>query len=85
MSAKQSRAAWTRLIKKVYEADPLSCFLCHNPMKAIAVITDPAQVFKILPPPHQDRQATSRSGSRLLVPERAVCPSATDARGHPLL
>ena len=48
MSAKQSRAAWARLIKKVYEADPLTCSRCHNPMKVIAVITDPAQVLKIL-------------------------------------
>jgi hypothetical protein len=61
-SAKQSRAAWARLIKKVYEADPLSCPRCHNPMKLIAVITDPAQVLKILrhliktgkPPPGLD-------------------------------
>lgn len=62
VSAKQSRAAWARLIKKVYDADPLSCPRCHNPMKLIAVITDPAQVFKILrhliktgkPPPGLD-------------------------------
>jgi len=62
VSAKQSRAAWARLIKKVYEADPLTCPRCHNPMKVIAVITDPAQVLKILrhllktgkPPPGLD-------------------------------
>jgi len=47
VSAKQSRAAWARLIKKVYGADPLTCPRCHNPMKVIAVITDPAQVLKI--------------------------------------
>jgi hypothetical protein len=62
VSVKQSRAAWARLIQKVYEADPLSCPRCHNPMKVIAVITDPAQVLKILryliktgkPPPGLD-------------------------------
>jgi hypothetical protein len=62
VSAKQSRAAWARLIKKVYEADPLSCPRCHSPMKIIAVIIDPAQVLKILrhllktgtPPPGLD-------------------------------
>ena len=48
VSAKQSRAAWARLIQKVYEADPLSCPRGHNPLKVIAVITDPAQVLKIL-------------------------------------
>jgi hypothetical protein len=62
VSAKQSRAAWARLIKKVYEADPLPCPRCHNPMKVIAFITDPAQLLKILrhlintgkPPPGLD-------------------------------
>ena len=60
MSAKHNHAAWARPIKKVYEADPeggsrsktcespLSCPRCHNPMKVIAVITDPVQVLKIL-------------------------------------
>ena len=60
MSAKHSRAAWARLIKKVYEADPqggsrsktcespLSSPRCHKPMKGIAAITDSAQVLKIL-------------------------------------
>ena len=48
MSATHSRAAWARLIEKVYEADPLSCPRCHNPMKVIAVIIDPVQVLKIL-------------------------------------
>jgi hypothetical protein len=62
VSAKQSRAAWARLIKKVYDSDPLTCSRCHKPMKVIAVITDPAQVLKILrhlirkgtPPPRPD-------------------------------
>jgi hypothetical protein len=48
VSAKQSRAAWARLIKKVYETDPLTCSRCLKPMKVLAVITDPAQVLKIL-------------------------------------
>ena len=30
VSARQSRAAWARLIKKVYEADPLSCPKCST-------------------------------------------------------
>jgi hypothetical protein len=62
VSARQSRAAWARLIKKVYDADPLCCPRCRSPMKIIAVITDPAQVLKILrhlvktgkPPPGLD-------------------------------
>ena len=62
VSAKQSRAAWARLIKKVYDADPLICCQCHSPMKIIAVITDPVQLLRILrhlvktgkPPPGLD-------------------------------
>jgi hypothetical protein len=62
VSARHSRAAWARLIKKVYEADPLTCPRCHKPMKVIAVITNSAQVLNILrhlikkgtPPPGLD-------------------------------
>ncbi len=62
VSAKQRRAAWARLIKKVYDADPLTCSRCGKPMKVLAVITEPTQVFKILrhlitiakPPPDLD-------------------------------
>jgi len=47
VSARQSRAAWARLIAKVYEADPLLCRRCGSPMQIIAVITEPQQVRKI--------------------------------------
>jgi len=40
VSSKHSRAAWAPLIKKVYEADPLTCPRGHNPMNLIAVITE---------------------------------------------
>ena len=67
VSAKQSRIAWARLIRKVYDADPLTCSRCHSPMKIIAVVTDPAQVLKILrhlvktakPPPGLDPASLS--------------------------
>jgi hypothetical protein len=42
------RSAWARLIAKVYEVDPLICPRCGSEMKLIALITDPAQVGKIL-------------------------------------
>jgi hypothetical protein len=48
VSSKESRAAWARLIAKVYEADPLICRHCGSPMRIMAVITDPQQVRKIL-------------------------------------
>ena len=46
--SKESRAAWARLIAKVYEADPLICRHCGSPMRIMAVITEPQQVRKIL-------------------------------------
>ena len=48
VSSKDSRAAWARLIAKVYEADPLICRHCGSPMRIMAVITEPQQVRKIL-------------------------------------
>ena len=42
------RSAWAKLITKVYEIDPLVCPRCGSEMKLIAVITDPAEVGKIL-------------------------------------
>jgi hypothetical protein len=62
ISARQSRAAWARLIKKVYNTDLLICSRCRSPMKIITVIIGPAQVLKILmhpvktqrPPPGLD-------------------------------
>jgi len=37
-----------RLIRKVYEADPLVCPKCQGPMRVIALIADPAVVRAIL-------------------------------------
>lgn len=48
VSTRESRAAWARLIAKVYETDPLECGRCGHPMRVVAVITEPQQVLKIL-------------------------------------
>jgi hypothetical protein len=48
VSARQSRAAWARLLAKVYEVDALRCNRCGSPMKVLAVITDPHQCRRIL-------------------------------------
>jgi len=34
--AARARAAWARLIRNVYEADPLECPKCKGPMRVIA-------------------------------------------------
>jgi hypothetical protein len=51
-SASQARqaakAAWARLIRKVYEVDPLFCPKCGAQMRVIALIEDPAVIERIL-------------------------------------
>ena len=46
--AARAKAAWARLIRKVYEADPLQCAKCKRPMRVLALIEDPAIVRRIL-------------------------------------
>ena len=46
--AAHARSAWARLIRKVYEADPLECPKCHGPMRIIALIDDPPVVRRTL-------------------------------------
>ena len=46
--AARARSAWARLIRKVYEADPLECPKCKEPMRIIAPIDDPPVVRRIL-------------------------------------
>ena len=42
------RRAWARLIRRVYEVDPLVCTRCGGEMRVIAVILDPKVITKIL-------------------------------------
>ena len=46
--ANRAKATWARLIRKVYEADPLVCPKCKGPMRVIALIDDPGVVRRIL-------------------------------------
>ena len=42
------KAAWARLIRKVYEADPVECPRCKGPMRVIALIVEPEIIQRIL-------------------------------------
>ena len=44
----RAKAAWARLIRKVYEADPLECPQRKGPMRVIALIEDPGVIQRIL-------------------------------------
>ncbi len=41
-------SAWARLIRKVYEVDPLQCPKCKGPMRVIGLIDDPGLIRHIL-------------------------------------
>ena len=43
-----AKRAWARLIKQVYEVDPLVCLRCGSAMRVIAFIEQPAVIEKIL-------------------------------------
>jgi hypothetical protein len=46
--ARDRKRSWARLIKKVYEADPLVCPRCSGPLKIISLIRDGPVIEKIL-------------------------------------
>ncbi len=46
--AARAKSAWARLIRKVYESDPLECPKCKGPMRILALINDPPVVRRIL-------------------------------------
>ncbi len=45
--SRQARSTWARLIKKIFEADPLLC-PCGGRMRSLSFITDPRVVDRIL-------------------------------------
>ena len=47
-SGTQQPSSWAKLIRKIYETDPLTCSECGEQMRIIAFITDPLEVAKIL-------------------------------------
>jgi len=45
---KKSNGSWARLIRKIYEVNPLTCPICGGDMKIIAPVEDYKVVKKIL-------------------------------------
>ncbi len=66
------RRNWARLIRKVWEVDPLICVRCGGTMKVIALIERPAVVKRILDHLHLSTPA---------APDRSP-PSPTAAKGQ---
>ena len=45
---RRSRASWARLLRKVFEVDPLLCHRCGSTMRIVAFLTDPRVIDQIL-------------------------------------
>lgn len=58
--ARRASAAWARLIRQVYEADPLTCPECQSPMRVVALIEDPAIATFVRRRDRRQRPARSR-------------------------
>ena len=43
-----AKIAWAKMIRKVYEVDPLTCPECGAQMRVISLIEDPAVIERIL-------------------------------------
>jgi len=48
ISSEAFRRNWARLIRRVYETDPLVCPRCQKSMRIVAAIEDPAVIRRIL-------------------------------------
>jgi hypothetical protein len=53
--SKEARSSWARLIRKIFEADPLTCPACGARMRIVSFITDPRVIDPILRHRQSDR------------------------------
>ena len=86
--ARGRRRSWARLIKKVYEADPLVCPRCSGPLIIISLIGDAPVIEKILrhlklwdrpvrPPPHPAGRSIHYDEEIVDLDEAGQLPDAT--------
>jgi len=45
---REARSTWARLVRKIFEADPLTCGACGARMRIVSFITDPRVIDRIL-------------------------------------
>ena len=77
--ARQRRRNWARLLKKIYEVDPLTCPRCGHRMQIIAFIEEWGVIRKIL----QHLNLWEHS-SRSPPPPPPLAPQTRSFPGHPL-
>ena len=62
-SSKEHRKNWARLMRKIYQVDPLTCAKCRGRMKILSFIEDPKIIKRILK--HLDLWDLEKGGSHL--------------------
>ena len=58
---KRRRASWARMIRRIYEVDPLACG-CGGELKIVSVILDPAVIDRILA--HREKKGMGGQAAR---------------------
>lgn len=71
----QRRRSWARLLRRIYEVDPLVCPRCGDELKIVAVITGPVVVDQILAH-RKKRRLESPFEARAPPRERQACRSS---------
>ena len=56
--SREARSTWARLVRKIFEADPLTCGACGARMRIVSLITDPHVIDRILRHRQSDRCRT---------------------------
>jgi len=56
--SREAPRTWARLVRKIFEADPLTCGACGSRMRIVSFITDPRIVDRILRHRQSDRCRT---------------------------
>ncbi len=86
--SREARSTWARLIRKIFEADPLTC-ACGARRRIVSIITDPRIVDRILRQGQSDRCRTgdlfeprAPPISRPHTVQLPDCPVQTQTRWH---
>jgi hypothetical protein len=83
--ARAPRRSWARLLKRVYQADPVVCPRCPGPLKILSRIEDAPLIEKILRHlklwDRPERPPPPPAAQRVHYGEEFVDPAGPDAAG----